>query len=324
VAVVGLSGDDCRDALLGRECPECDAPDCVVLARVTGWQVGDALEDMPDPTGMPPSGIAYIDNSARCVLASTQAITRALLCLMDQPAGTAAPTSPTPPPTTFTHVSAISWQHAGEMPGFGLPPEQPLAIGFDGPVVAANLTQPTALMVMVSNYEKINDGEQLPLTCWCQVPITVRAFNTANPPGPIPPTTDPGWTTTVPATCTAVKVTLDPVTMRLALDVAEQDKTTLYMRIVLLGDLVADGQGRGVDANHLPPWLPKRISGDAVEGGTFESWFSVPLQATAHPPPVAGEAAQGGEASAGGGGAEAEGAATPREQPEAHAFPAAE
>jgi hypothetical protein len=47
------------------------------------------------------------------------------------------------------------------------------------------------------------------------------------------------------------------------------------LRIVLKGDLIQDEQGQGVDANHLPPWLPNRPSGDGVEGGTFESWLIV-------------------------------------------------
>lgn len=42
----------------------------------------------------------------------------------------------------------------------------------------------------------------------------------------------------------------------------------------LIGDLIVDAQSkRAVDANHLPPYLPARKSGDCIEGGTFESWF---------------------------------------------------
>jgi hypothetical protein len=47
------------------------------------------------------------------------------------------------------------------------------------------------------------------------------------------------------------------------------------LRVLLNGDLVQDDKGRGVDGNHLPPWVPKRPSGDGLEGGTFESWFEV-------------------------------------------------
>ena len=42
------------------------------------------------------------------------------------------------------------------------------------------------------------------------------------------------------------------------------------------GDLVRDRRTRrGIDANHLPPWLPARRTGDCIEGGMFHSWFSV-------------------------------------------------
>jgi hypothetical protein len=47
------------------------------------------------------------------------------------------------------------------------------------------------------------------------------------------------------------------------------------LRVVLKGDQIQDERGLGVDGNHLPPWLPNRPSGDGVEGGTFESWFTV-------------------------------------------------
>jgi hypothetical protein len=47
----------------------------------------------------------------------------------------------------------------------------------------------------------------------------------------------------------------------------------LMVRVLLHGDLIADKDGRGVDGNHLPPWLPSRKTGDGIEGGMFESWF---------------------------------------------------
>ena len=46
-------------------------------------------------------------------------------------------------------------------------------------------------------------------------------------------------------------------------------------RVIFKGDLVEDKDGNSVDANHLAPWLPDRRSGDGVEGGTFESWFTI-------------------------------------------------
>ncbi|HEY6352718.1 MAG TPA: hypothetical protein VI636_25255 [Candidatus Angelobacter sp.] len=47
------------------------------------------------------------------------------------------------------------------------------------------------------------------------------------------------------------------------------------LRIFVKGDFIRDKSGHGVDGDHLPPWLPARPTGDGIEGGTFESWFTV-------------------------------------------------
>ncbi len=45
-------------------------------------------------------------------------------------------------------------------------------------------------------------------------------------------------------------------------------------RVLLKGDFIRDAKNeKGIDADHLPPWLPNRPTGDGTEGGTFESWF---------------------------------------------------
>jgi hypothetical protein len=49
-------------------------------------------------------------------------------------------------------------------------------------------------------------------------------------------------------------------------------------RVVLKGDMIRDEFCRGLDADHLPPWLPERPTGNWVQGGTFESWFTVAAQ----------------------------------------------
>ena len=56
------------------------------------WQVGNKLEDNTATAG---PGVSIIDNSVRTILASTQAITQALLCLMNEAnAGVQAPQVP--------------------------------------------------------------------------------------------------------------------------------------------------------------------------------------------------------------------------------------
>jgi hypothetical protein len=46
-------------------------------------------------------------------------------------------------------------------------------------------------------------------------------------------------------------------------------------RVLLHGDLIRDDKDRGVDGNHLPPWVPARRSGDGIEGGLFMSFFDI-------------------------------------------------
>jgi hypothetical protein len=45
--------------------------------------------------------------------------------------------------------------------------------------------------------------------------------------------------------------------------------------VIVKGDFIRDKDGRALDADHLPKWLPNRKTGDGVEGGTFESWIIV-------------------------------------------------
>ena len=296
VAVVSLARADCRDALLGHDCPECEPPDCLVLARVAGWQAGSALQDMPHPSTPAPTGIAYIDNGARKVLASTEAITQALLCLMDHPApGTSAPSpAPTPAPTTpttpkLTHIVQISWPH-GLSVQQSIYTQPTLALAFDGPVVEADLMQPLALMIQVSSYEFLENSKSAVLT-WRQLRPTSLSFSfaTPSPTGSFPSTWPASITTPLPPTtltmCTAVQITLDPSTLAAAAstmkNVGVQDAA--YLRVILNGDLVRDGatlpngtpQPNGLDANHLPPWCgkPSYHTGDGVAGGVFESWL---------------------------------------------------
>jgi hypothetical protein len=285
VAVVTLSGTDCRDALRGHPCPECDAPDCLVLARVDGWQNGSKLEDMPDPALPVPAGVAYIDNGARTVLASTQAITRALLCLMDQPtAGSTAPTTPTSPPAvTLTHISAISWTHAGIVQiDFSSDPNPSFALAFDGAVNSADLTQPSALMMLVSLYEVLpleTAGAFTPLVRWCQIQASSLNFASVGPPGAIPSTS---WNPlAAQPTCTAVQIVPDSTALRAAMIAAIKVPMHFYVRVILNGDLVRDASGNGLDVNHLPPWLgssPGYRTGDGIAGGVFESWFRIPFR----------------------------------------------
>ncbi|RYG22716.1 collagen-like protein [bacterium] len=66
-------------------CPHCEE-DCVVLATIEDYTLGDRLEDLPkSPPQSPDPGVAWIDNRAgRRLLPSTTALAEAIECLLHQ------------------------------------------------------------------------------------------------------------------------------------------------------------------------------------------------------------------------------------------------
>ena len=297
VAVIDILDADCKDLLRGHDCPHCDTPDCLVLARVENWMVGDRLEDPTDPPSTAAAdqaaGIARLDNSARRVLPSTQAIAEALLCLMEQTCPQTAPQpQPTPSaPPTYAHLSAISWPHAGTMSVQG--ETAFLDLAFDAPVQAIDLLQPTALRARISRYEAIEaaGAASAPARCWCDLPMRLEIASVA-PPGPIPnlqgaPGTSTSWISangaTATTTCTGARIAISVPVLNAARLAAEKVKQECFIEIELDGDLVRDASAQhfGVDGNHVPPWLPQSKplasvtgkTGDGINGGVFRSWF---------------------------------------------------
>ena len=70
----------------------------------------------------------------------------------------------------------------------------------------------------------------------------------------------------------------DPFRAVLALGRREARKGLVRIRVkgdFIRGRHAVTGKLHSVDADHLAPWLHGRRSGDGVEGGTFESWFTV-------------------------------------------------
>jgi hypothetical protein len=305
VAVIDITSSDCRDLLLAHDCPSCGGSDCVVLARVENWKVGDKLEDPLDPPSSPSAdataGIARIDNSARTVLASTQAIAEALFCLMDNgtggggigPAGPAGPPGapgPQGPPgpsglsSTLTGICAVSWVNNNGIITGGLEQlAQPLIIGFTGPVQLAYLTPPTwsgtsppptgftmsqSIRVLASFSPAQSNAPGL--LAWGEVPVTVQPINLANPHDVTSASTAPTG-----ATCNAVELSISQKFLRPAIDAGNGK---LLLRVEVHGDLIPDAQNLALDGNHLPPWVGSSMTyqtGDGVAGGLFESWFTM-------------------------------------------------
>jgi len=303
VAVIDITSADCRDALLAPECPDCDTPDCVVLARVNNWQVGFKLEDIQDPPTSPAddhaAGIARIDNSARTVLASMQAITEALLCLMDNgtqggvgpagpsgppgpagPAGQTGPAGPAGPPgptgatgpqgpsglsKDLTGICAVSWQQNGGTVTVADVITAPLTIAFSSPVQTLDLTTQSVRLLGSLVPPQPNP---MGLVVWGEVPLILSCVNLATPCDVKSAAT--AITAGAGITCNAVQLKAN---LRAA--VAENNGK-LPLRVEVHGDLIRDDKLRGLDGNHLPPWLPNvSKTGDGIAGGLFESWFTV-------------------------------------------------
>ena len=88
VAILEVSETACGE-ILWRQldgCPHCDLPDCVVLATVDNYHLGDKIEEQTDPPTDPlqnPPGVARINNRTRRLLPSTQVLTELIECLLE-------------------------------------------------------------------------------------------------------------------------------------------------------------------------------------------------------------------------------------------------
>ena len=295
VAIIDISQADCCAALGEQDCPDCEHEDCVVLAEVAGWQVGWLLEDMPDPRPSPAQDtadqIARIDNSARTILASTAAITRALRCLLERPSGGATgprgsvgpegpkgdkgdtgPKGPKGDPGQsavqqgLAAIQAISWTHGGKANINQFP--QTYTIAFNTNVHSEDLHAESVMLLFpfIVNEAQLAAG----LTLWAQAAVTFE-YLTLDPVGDI------GGTQTAVTKgdpCNAVQLQLGD-DAKLLVEMMRKTRTPA-VRIQVHGDLVRDSKGVGaLDGNHLPPWVPSAPSGDGISGGLFESWFNV-------------------------------------------------
>jgi len=87
VAILEISEAACNE-ILWRQlngCPHCDLPDCVVLATIENYNLGDRIEAQTTPPADPQQDsnnkIARIDNRTRRLLPSTQVLLELIECL---------------------------------------------------------------------------------------------------------------------------------------------------------------------------------------------------------------------------------------------------
>jgi hypothetical protein len=168
----------------------------------------------------------------------------------------------------FAHICAINWVHptppldnaANITPTNNL--KDGVLIAFDRPVLNGDIHR-HSFMVLFKRRDIQSNTD-----CWCELPIErvggveferdceISSFNEIEDPK---------------AAVNGAQFRPQPR------DVAEPPLGPVReFRVLLKGDFIRDAKnGKGIDADHLPPWLPKRPTGDGTEGGTFESWFVV-------------------------------------------------
>jgi hypothetical protein len=106
VAIIEISEDACSEVLWRHlnGCPHCDLPDCVVLATIENYNLGDRIEAQNVPPSDPQQDtadkIARIDNRTRRLLPSTQVLAELVECLLEHGnggTGTQGPPGPQGP-----------------------------------------------------------------------------------------------------------------------------------------------------------------------------------------------------------------------------------
>jgi hypothetical protein len=171
-------------------------------------------------------------------------------------------------PVDFAHICAINWVHPTPpliVDGKDNPTnitsinnlkDNGVLIAFDRPVLNGDIHR-HSFMVLVKHRD-----DQSRTDCWCELPIGrvggVQFERDCEILSDFTETNDPN------ATVNGAQF----LPGRLGF-VEKQE-----YRVILKGDFIRDAKNeKGIDADHLPPWLPKRPTGDGTEGGTFESWF---------------------------------------------------
>jgi hypothetical protein len=293
-------------------CPACDTADCLILATIAGYVAGDSLQAFPADPNDTKNNIARIDNHTRKLLPSTSTLAEIVECLCqsgsggkglqgepgkqgdpglagpgidkvaaqfvacDQPGSAAIAMVGTDRTLElvipgacnhdFAHINAISWAHDGTVT---LPElsERGLVIAFDREISATDVTKPGVVQILGASAART-------LTCWCELQHKLlRAvhvkFTAVNPNGTA--TIDMTSITNPTAANPPNAIQLVPVPPAGAAQQAG------ILRVVVNGDFISskDSKGviRGADIDHLPGWLPKRLTGDGIEGGVFVSWF---------------------------------------------------
>jgi len=205
----------------------------------------------------------------------------------DGPAGPMGPQGPPgegPADLKLTRICQINWPHAGDIGLDGLlvtvtengvqREEFGLIIAFTDEVMAEDINDVTFMPLAET---APNDDAAILRNCWCEV--RGRAFGVKLEQFcELPRRDQPLVAVPAGSTCNAAVYLIEIEVLRKLLSLMRG--RGLRMRVQFSGDLVRESiniagamRHLAVDANHLPPWLPKRPTGDGIEGGLFDSWF---------------------------------------------------
>ncbi|MDQ2938083.1 MAG: hypothetical protein M3R67_11325 [Acidobacteriota bacterium] len=296
VAILEIDEMAC-DEILWRHlegCPHCDQPNCVVIATIENYHLGDRLLDQTDPPADPvaddTANNARINNrKGRKLLPSTQVLAELMECLLEHPTaggGTQGPVG-LQGPKGDPGLDAVDLQ----MVNCGTAASGNIVTDVNTGSRTLELTIPSGCEADLTHICAINwthggtltDGSLLiafdapvqaqdlhrqsvivlgsrtdgrtRLRCWCEVTGLIEV-------GSFDPACDTANFTPQEA--------MEVNGMRFTPDNFPEGE----YRVVVKGDLIRDAKGKALDADHLPDWLPNRPTGNGIAGGTFESWFT--------------------------------------------------
>jgi hypothetical protein len=335
VAIIDISEADCADIFWRHlnGCPHCDLPDCVVLATIENYNIGDRIEAQTVPPADPQQDtadkVARIDNRTRSLLPSTQVLAEVVECLFEHgnggtgtqgppgPPGPAGPQGPKGDPGTgeqgpkgdpgeglelgLTRIEALSWTH-NQMHTAGTPQTPDsffavidiatgaklfgLVIGFTDDVqVSATIDGAHVFQVLLP--VPPTGAADLGFACRCpikgatmpvELDLDAQGRIKVNPGGRIDTAK-----LAPPGKARGVAFILDQQ-IPMARNLLAGGVTDVMIQ--LRGDFVMDTQGRAIDGEFVRAQLP---TGDrpqppagqplnqqvGIQGGLFESWFSV-------------------------------------------------
>jgi hypothetical protein len=172
------------------------------------------------------------------------------------PVGPAGPSALDP---DLTHICGINWKHNDSMTT-GEIEQNGLRLAFDHEV--------QSLDIHSDSFAVLGSSQAIPgRDCWCELRGELQAARFKLTAGPNGTCVIAGIEQLFPAG-------VAPDTPVNGLVFKGRFEAGQKYRVVLNGDFIRDQKGKAVDADHLPGWLPNRKTGDQIEGGMFESWFT--------------------------------------------------